>query len=263
VRAQGLQVVLVELGLETGGLRELGEPLERRLLVAGDARDLHERGGVARQRAGIEGVKGLLHGQAAYDVRRSSTFVEYSGRSLLRMISLMHAQPVVAVRGLDHGCGPRPALRGVDLVVRAGEVHGLLGPAGAGKTTLLRVLAGDVATAGGSVLVQGRSLLVAQDLLHTLFPLARTLAEGPRVLLVDEPAPGFDHAAAMATRALVARHAARGGAVVWATRRLDTLHGLASAVTVLAAGRVRYCGSVEALVRRVLIEPPASLPRAA
>jgi ABC-type multidrug transport system ATPase subunit len=178
------------------------------------------------------------------------------------MISDMHAQPLVAVHALDHGCGPRPALRDVDLVVRAGEVHGLLGPAGAGKSTLLRVLAGE-APAAGSVLVEGRSLLVGEDDLHALFPLARTLAGGPRVLLVDEPAPGFEAAAALAARALVARHAARGGAVVWATRRLDTVHGLASAVTLLAAGRVRYCGSVEALVRRVLIGSVAALPHAA
>jgi ABC-type multidrug transport system ATPase subunit len=179
------------------------------------------------------------------------------------MISAMHAQPLVAVHALDHGCGPRPALRGVDLVVAPGEVHGLLGPVGAGKSTLLRVLAGELAAAGGSVLVEGRSLLVGEDDLHALFALARTLADGPRVLLIDEPAPGFDPTAALAARALVVRHAARGGAVVWATRRLDTLQGLASAVTVLAAGRVRYRGSLEALVRRVLSGSAAALPHAA
>ena len=55
-----------------------------------------------------------------------------------------------------------------------------------------------------------------------------------------------------AARALVTRHAARGGACVWATRRLDALHGIASGVTLLAAGRVRYAGSVEALALRAL-----------
>src|SRR4051794_16042410 len=181
----------------------------------------------------------------------------------VRMIRSMQAAPLVAVHGLDHGLGPRPALRAVDLVVCPGEVHGLLGPAGAGKSTLLRVLAGDAAAGGGSVRVLGSSVLVGEDDLHAIFPLARALADGPRVLLVDEPAPGFDPTAAIAARALVARHAARGGAVVWATRRLDTLHGLAAAVTVLAAGRVRYCGSVEALVRRVLSGSVAALPHAA
>ena len=48
------------------------------------------------------------------------------------------------------------------------------------------------------------------------------------------------------------RHSTRGGAAIWATPRLDVLHGLASGVTLLAGGRVRYSGSVEALVLRSL-----------
>ena len=72
------------------------------------------------------------------------------------------------------------------------------------------------------------------------------------MLLVDEPSGGFDSETAAAARALVTRHVARGGACVWATRRLDALHGLASGVTLLAAGRIRYAGSVEALALRAL-----------
>ena len=51
-----------------------------------------------------------------------------------------------------------PALQGVSLVVRAGEVTALLGANGAGKSTLLRLVAGLVSPAGGSVQLGGRDV---------------------------------------------------------------------------------------------------------
>ncbi|MFJ8105576.1 heme ABC transporter ATP-binding protein [Streptomyces sp. NPDC096132] len=53
--------------------------------------------------------------------------------------------------------GGREVLRGVDVVVRAGEVLALVGPNGAGKSTLLAALAADLAPAEGVVRVHGRS----------------------------------------------------------------------------------------------------------
>ena len=47
------------------------------------------------------------------------------------------------------------ALRGLDLVVQRGQVHGLLGANGAGKTTLLKVLATLVMPTEGSARVAG------------------------------------------------------------------------------------------------------------
>ena len=54
--------------------------------------------------------------------------------------------------------GKWPALRGVSLQVRAGELFGLLGPNGAGKTTLLSILSGLTNADGGRVLWFGQPL---------------------------------------------------------------------------------------------------------
>jgi ribose transport system ATP-binding protein len=43
------------------------------------------------------------------------------------------------------------ALRGVDLTVRAGSVHGLLGANGAGKSTLIKILSGALPATAGSI----------------------------------------------------------------------------------------------------------------
>ena len=48
----------------------------------------------------------------------------------------------VEVEGLHRRFGAVEALRGVDLEIEFGEIHGLLGPNGAGKTTLMRILCG-------------------------------------------------------------------------------------------------------------------------
>ena len=60
----------------------------------------------------------------------------------------------VAVRGLSKSF-QRPAVRGIDLSIAAGEFYGLLGPNGAGKTTTLKMIVGLLAPDAGSIEVDG------------------------------------------------------------------------------------------------------------
>ncbi|GHF56583.1 Fe-S cluster assembly ATPase SufC [Streptomyces thermodiastaticus] len=57
--------------------------------------------------------------------------------------------------------GPREILRGVDLTVRQGETHAVMGPNGSGKTTLAYALAGHpkYVITSGSVTLDGEDLL--------------------------------------------------------------------------------------------------------
>src|SRR5919201_528696 len=79
----------------------------------------------------------------------------------------------ISVSGLVKTFGPTRALDGLDLEVRAGEVHGFLGPNGAGKTTTLRILLGLLrADAGTATLLGG-------DPWHDAVALHRRLAYVP------------------------------------------------------------------------------------
>jgi ABC-type sugar transport system ATPase subunit len=63
--------------------------------------------------------------------------------------------PLLSVRGLVKRYGGVQALAGVDLEVRLGEVHAIVGENGAGKSTLLKILSGAVRPDAGDVRLGG------------------------------------------------------------------------------------------------------------
>jgi len=73
---------------------------------------------------------------------------------------MTNATPALRTTGLSKSFG-RPAVDGLDLVVRRGELYALLGPNGAGKTTTLRMVTGLVVPDAGRVEVLGIDLAQA------------------------------------------------------------------------------------------------------
>jgi len=51
-------------------------------------------------------------------------------------------ESIISIRNLHANAGETPILRGINLEVRAGEVHAVMGPNGSGKSTLSNVLVG-------------------------------------------------------------------------------------------------------------------------
>ncbi len=66
--------------------------------------------------------------------------------------------PVLQIRSVRKSFGGIRALNGVDLDVRAGTIHGLVGPNGSGKTTLVNVVTGYYGRDAGAVRFAGYPL---------------------------------------------------------------------------------------------------------
>lgn len=68
---------------------------------------------------------------------------------------------MLSIKNLKAGIPGNEILKGIDLEVKAGEVHAIMGPNGSGKSTLSSVLAGkdNYSVSEGSVTFKGKNLL--------------------------------------------------------------------------------------------------------
>jgi len=211
------------------------------------------------------------------------------------------------MRGVRKRFGATVALGGVDLDVRAGEVHALVGENGAGKSTLMKILSGALAPDEGRMWLDGAGyrprnpadgrragvamiyqelslaphLSVAENLLlgvepalgpfvrwgelrrraaealrrighadlaldavvgrlpvaeQQLVEIARSLAVGCRVLVLDEPTSSLARADIERLFTLVRRLRAEGHAVVYISHVLEEVMEISDRVTVLRDG---------------------------
>ena len=68
----------------------------------------------------------------------------------------MAATTLLRMRNIHYSYGGFEALRGVDLDIRAGEIHALVGEHRAGKSTLMRILGGNLQPQRGRIILKGR-----------------------------------------------------------------------------------------------------------
>src|ERR1044072_764921 len=105
----------------------------------------------------------------------------------------------ISVSGLVKTFGQTPPLDGLDLSVRAGEVHGFLGPNGSGKSTTIRVLlgllradAGEVSLLGGDPWADATSLHRSVAYVPGEFSLWPNLSGGEVIDLLGRLRGGLD-----------------------------------------------------------------------
>jgi ABC-type uncharacterized transport system ATPase subunit len=107
--------------------------------------------------------------------------------------------PAIEMRGITKRYPGVVANDHIDLVVRPGEIHALLGENGAGKTTLMNVLYGLATPDEGEILLNGDPVRISGpadaisrgiDMVHQHFMLVPVLSVAENILLGLEPMSG-------------------------------------------------------------------------
>ncbi len=104
--------------------------------------------------------------------------------------------PALSLKQIHRSFGPTIALDGVDLELREGEIHALIGENGAGKSTLMNVIAGSLRPDRGTMELDGRPYAPSNPLdarkhgialIHQELSLCSHLTVAENVLMGIEP----------------------------------------------------------------------------
>jgi energy-coupling factor transport system ATP-binding protein len=197
---------------------------------------------------------------------------------------------ICRVENLEHRYNGVPAVRGLSLIVRRGQVTALMGRNGSGKTTLLKLVAGLLRPQRGTVQADARAAYVPQDADALLFASTveeelrgqapevmapfqawlrrypRDLSSGERqqlaiavvaaeadLLLLDEPTRGLDPQVKQALSAFLRMRAAGGAAIVIATHDVEWAARTADRVLLMAEGQIYADGPPGAVLSDSLV----------
>jgi len=152
-------------------------------------------------------------------------------------------------------------LSGLENLIFFARLHGL-------RRRAARARAAELLAAVGLADAAARPISTYSHGMQKRLSFARALLADPQLLLVDEATHDLDPVAAQQVRDLTVAAAERGAGVLWATQRIEELHGFARTVTVLDHGTVAFTGAVTALAamgsgdRHILQLGPGSAPPA-
>lgn len=94
----------------------------------------------------------------------------------------IRAEPVLGARSIAMSFGATQAIRNVDLELRRGEIHALLGGNGAGKSTLVKILLGALRPTRGKLELEGEPVSfrsVRDAISKGIFPIYQQLSQFP------------------------------------------------------------------------------------
>jgi|LGOV01.1.fsa_nt_gb ABC-type sugar transport system ATPase subunit len=110
------------------------------------------------------------------------------------------AQEILQLKNIRKSFGGVKALKGVDLTLKEGEVHALLGENGAGKSTLIKILTGVLQRDAGEIILEDKSIEIKNPIqarykgiaaIYQELSLVDDLTVAQNIFLGHEPTTNF------------------------------------------------------------------------